>query len=104
MISVALLSLSCDGVTGTVKSRPYYIGFTPWPYDITVPAKEETYRNISVHADLICHHMDNGVPWPEALNNEPYHPKVLGEIQYRLDHTPIGHKVYLSVGMLNQDR
>ncbi len=104
LISIAILSLSCDGVTETVPSRPYYLGFTPWPYDITEGAVEETYRNIGIHADLICHHLDGGVPWPEALSGEPYHPNVLRDIEFRLNHTPVGHKVYLSVGMLNQDR
>ena len=104
LIAVAFLTLSCDGVTGTVKSRPYYLGFTPWPYDITEAAVEETYRNIGVYADLICHHIDDGVPWPEALNGEPYHPNVQADIESRLNHTPHGHKVYLSVGMLGPDR
>lgn len=104
LISIAFLSLSCDGVTETAKSRPYYLGFTPWPYDFTEAAVEETYQNIGVYADLICHHMDDGVPWPEALNDEPYHQNVLDDIEFRLGHTPPGHRVYLSVGMLALDR
>jgi len=53
-------------------SRPFYMGFTPWPYDFDEEALNYTARTVKEHGDLILFHLDNGVPWPEALSGAPF--------------------------------
>ena len=48
------------------------MGFTPFPYDITQQAVDDTYQNIINDSDLFSIHFDNGVPWNEALNDLPF--------------------------------
>jgi len=79
------------------ESRSFYLGVTPFPYDSTPQAVEETYRIVSEHTDLVAHHFDGGVPWPEAFEGKPYHPNVEGDINLRLRHLKEGQKVYLAV-------
>jgi hypothetical protein len=47
------------------------MGVTPWPYDFTAAAQQYTYETIGAHTDLVAHHFDEGIPWPEALAGEP---------------------------------
>jgi len=80
------------------------MGMTPWPYDLTEEAVEETYRMLRKHTDLIVHHFDEGVPWQEALEGKPYHPKVLSEIERRIGHLEKGKKVYIAITPQAHDR
>ena len=64
-------------------SRPFYMGMTPWPYDFTPEAIADTYRFLGEHTDLIAHHLDDGVPWAEALAATPFPPKVRENLAYR---------------------
>ena len=86
------------------QSRSFYMGFTPWPYDFTVEAVLDTYAKANAHGDLIAHHLDNGIPWEEALTNQPYHPKVEEELAFKLEKTGSDKKVYLAINSLNLDR
>lgn len=61
--------------------RPFALGFTPWPYDFTDAAEAETYDALAAHGDLVLFHLDNGVPWAEALAGAPFPDHV----QDRLD-------------------
>ena len=79
------------------ESRSFYMGTTPLPYDFTKQAVEKTYGIVSEHTDLIAHHFDSGVPWPEAFEGKPYHPNVEANINTRLRHLQEGQKVYLAV-------
>jgi len=85
-------------------SRSFYMGTTPFPYDITLEAVEETYRLVREHTDLIAYHFDSGVPWPEAFEGKPYHRDVLSEIDSAVSHLPEGKKVYLAITPQAQDR
>jgi hypothetical protein len=48
-------------------TREFLLGFTPFPYAISLDAVIYTYERIADDADLIVQHFDNGVPWTEAL-------------------------------------
>ena len=85
------------------ESRPFYMGFTPWPYDFTQKAVDDTYCTVLQHSDLIAHHFDGGVPWEEALAGKPYHPHVIQEIENRVKESK-GKKVYVAVTPLGFDR
>ena len=52
--------------------RSFYMGFSPWPYDLTLEAVQWTDAAIKAHGDIIEQHFEEGVPWPEALANKPY--------------------------------
>jgi len=102
---LAPLLLSCSHDSDDdVPTRPFAMGFTPFPFDVTPEAVTYTYGRIAAEGDLIAHHFDDGVPWPEALAGDPYHANVQAEWQYRRDNIPPGHKVYLSVTPLNLAR
>ena len=56
----------------TAQTRPFLLGFTTWPYDLTVQAVEDTYDRILNEGDIITHHIMGGVPWQEALDGADY--------------------------------
>ena len=78
---------------GVDDTRPYLMGFTTWPYDITVEAVEDTYARILEHADLVTHHLMGGVPWQEALEGGGTYPNLEGHICGRLRLTFPDHDV-----------
>lgn len=98
-----LLAVSCNEEKAQ-PARSFYLGFTPFPYDISLEAVEETYTNITTKGDIINHHFDNGVPWVEALSGEVFSDNTMNDWAYRKMKTPGGKKIYLSVAALNPDR
>lgn len=84
--------------------RPFHMGFTPFPYAISQPAVDYTYATIASNADLIAHHFDNGVPWPEALSGAPFSAQVQGDWAFRRAQVPPGSALYLSVTPINLAR
>lgn len=90
--------------TSVSENRSFLMGMTPWPYDFTEEAVDNTYRTVAEHTDLIVHHFDNGIPWEEALTGKPYHRNVVNEIKTRVNHLEKGKKVYVSVTPLSFDR
>lgn len=100
ILLMALFAISCEK-NDVEASRSFYMGFTPFPYDISQEAVDFTYDAIAKNADIINHHFDNGVPWQEALDNQPFHPNVINDWTFRKSATPSGHKVYVSVAPIN---
>jgi hypothetical protein len=109
-----VLLLSCGGGdSGTQVGenpagpvpRSFYMGFTPFPHALSVEAVESAYDVIARDADMIAQHFDNGVPWQEALDNADhattygvtYAADFLNDLDYRLQHDPAGHSLYLAV-------
>ncbi len=86
------------------ESRTFNMGFTPWPYEFTDTASNETYSLITEHSDFVVHHLDGGVPWSEAFANEPYNQHVLDEIAKRKSKSSKTNKVYLAVTFLSMMR
>ncbi|RIL07155.1 MAG: hypothetical protein DCC71_04060 [Proteobacteria bacterium] len=84
-------------------SRSFYLAMTPWPYDFTPQAVSYTYGLIDEHADLVAHHFDEGVPWPEALEGRPWHEKIRENLDYRVKQLP-GKKRYLALTPLSPGR
>lgn len=77
--------------------RNFFMGFTPFPYDISQEAVEYVYGKIAADADIISHHFDDGIPWSEALNGSDFHQNIISDWQYRLANTPASNKLLLSV-------
>ncbi len=94
--------ISCaDGVS---SGRPFLMGFSPWLYDATVEAQDWVYGRLSSEGDIISHHMEEGVPWPESYSGAAFSASFVSEIQSRLDRRGAGQKVLLQISPLNGGR
>lgn len=87
-----------------LDERSFYMGFTPWPPDLTVKDLEDTYQFIRENGDIISHHLDNGIPWDEALEGKSFSKHLQETWAYRKTNTPKGHKIYLAITPLNFER
>ena len=97
-VLLALSLLMCVGLTSAQEEpRTFYMGFTPFPYAITLDAVNFTYQHIEQDADLIVHHFDSGVPWIEALNGEAYHPNMMNDWSWRRSQVPEDHQLLVTV-------
>lgn len=103
ILFLALILLSCnkDAPSPVTEARTFYMGFTPFPYEVSQEAIDFVYQKIGQDGDIINHHFDNGVPWVEAETNAAFHANIMNDWAYRKAKTPIGHKIYLSVGPIN---
>ncbi len=107
-IILALLSLQatlCSSLQAAdlalPSTRPFYMGFTRWPADLT-PEGFLTAQNFAhAHGDIVSVMFIGGVPWPESLAGEPFSRDVQNNLAY---HPPEGKKLFLSISPLNQDR
>lgn len=104
IIILSLISCKSPSEEPSIDQRPFLMGFTPWPYDATTDAVEWTYEKISEHSDIISHHMEEGVPWPEAYDNSAFSSEFQTEIDSRLERIEPGMSVLLSVSPLNMGR
>jgi hypothetical protein len=92
--------------------RSFSMGFTPFPHAFSVEAVEAAYDVIARDADMIVQHFDDGVPWQEALGNadnattcrDTYAVNLLNDLDYKLQHNPAGHSLYLAVTPLGPMR
>jgi hypothetical protein len=77
-------------------SRPFRMGFTAFPHDVTAEAVSQTRQFVRTNADLIAHHIE-GVPWAEALRDEPFPKELVKDRETKRSMTPPGAKVYLAI-------
>lgn len=78
-------------------SRSFLMGFTPFPYDLSVEAVQDTYAFTAANSDLVCFHHDAGVPWPEALiGTHQYHPNLIASIEIEREQVRPHQSVYVS--------
>lgn len=88
----------------TEQTRSFYLGFTPWPYAATLDAINNTYAGIASNGDMIAHHLDGGVPWPESLtdnNFDNYPTDLKNEVNGRVSRLESHQTVYLGVSPFN---
>ena len=96
VLAVPVELVGAPGRAG-IKQRTFHLGFTPLAYDLTLEAVENTYNLIGANSDIVAHHLDGGVPWPEASAGDPYHPNVEGDLDLRIGHLLPSQKVYLAL-------
>lgn len=80
MALIAGLLVACSGGGGAAPTTPptnprsFWMGFTPWPWDATPGAVDWTWSTVRREGDLVSHHLEEGVPWPEAASgvHTPY--------------------------------
>ncbi len=44
------------------SARHFAMGFTPFPWDISIEAVAATDAYITKNGDIVAHHFDNGIP------------------------------------------
>ena len=86
------------------ESRSFHMGFTPWPYDFDEEAINYTKRTVTEHGDLIVFHLDNGVPWPEALSGDPFPRAMQTDLDDMKSMAGGFKKVYVSASPLAHNR
>lgn len=79
------------------------MGFTPFPYDYTTSAVQDVNQNIVQVGDIVSHHLEQGVPWTEALKDKPFHAKMMDDWNSRKAMAS-GKKIFLSLSPLNEAR
>ncbi|RMG83648.1 MAG: hypothetical protein D6712_12735, partial [Chloroflexi bacterium] len=79
------------------QSRSYRLGFTPFPYDLTIEAINFVYDRLAEDADLVMHHFDSGIPWQEALEDAPFPEALMEDWQARKTLTPENMPILLSI-------
>ncbi len=85
----------------TVGKRSFLMGFTPWPYDATIEAVNTTYEKAQQNGDIINHHIMQGIPWQQALDNTSYPANVEDEINSRISQTIAGKIILIELGSIN---
>lgn len=83
------------------SSRPFLMGFTPWPADLTEEGVAVARDYAHTHGDIVSVMFIGGVPWPEAFERKPFSADVQQHMSYR---PPAGKKLLLSISPLNKDR
>ena len=82
-------------------TRPFLMGFTPWPADLSDEGYLIAQQFAFMHGDIVSIMLMGGVPWPEALDGKPFSKDIDGNISYR---PPAGKKLFLSISPLDKDR
>jgi hypothetical protein len=104
---LGLVFVNCnkeDGLTQSLDSRPFYMGVTPWPADLTVEEVNKTYAFINDHCDIVSHHFNEGIPYEEFYKDLPLPREFLENIAFRKAKTRSSQNVFLSVAALNISR
>jgi hypothetical protein len=107
-------TVSSQAATGGGPSRPespdrrsFHLGFTPDDLLSTPEVGKTVCEVLRKHADLVAFHIGKGVPWEEALHEQPFPPDVeqyvakLSRLKGRL---PDDRAVYLAVTPLKLSR
>ena len=82
-------------------TRPFHLGFTRWPTDLTPEGIRVAQDFAHAHGDIVSVMFIGGIPWPEALDDKPFSQDVRNNLAYR---PPQGKKLFLSISPLDMDR
>ena len=82
-------------------TRPFLMGFTRWPADLTPEGFSLAQEFAHTHGDIVAVAFIGGIPWPEALDGKPFSKDVQENMSYR---PPPGKKLFLSISPLDRDR
>ena len=82
-------------------SRPFHLGFTRWPADLTLEGIITAQDFAREHGDLVSVCFIGGIPWPESLADKPFSKDVQDNLNYQ---PPKGKKLVLQISPLNKDR
>ena len=82
-------------------TRPFLMGFTQWPADLSVEGVAIARDYAHAHGDIVSVMFIGGIPWPEALDGKPFSKDVQDNMSYR---PPAGKKLFVSISPLDKDR
>ena len=82
-------------------TRPFLMGFSQWPADLTDEGIAIAREYTESHGDLVSVMFIGGIPWQEALDDKPFSKDVQDNMSYR---SPAGKKLVLSISPLNKDK
>jgi len=83
------------------QERPFRMGFTRWPADLTLAGVRLAEDFAHAHGDVVSVMMIGGIPWPEALEGRAFSRDVQQAFAYR---PPNGQAVFLSICPLDMER
>lgn len=72
-------------------TRPFHLGFTRWPADLTEEGVRTAQDFAHVHGDIVSVMFIGGIPWPEAMAAEKFSWDVEANLKY---HPPAGKKLF----------
>lgn len=84
-------------------SRAFFMGFTPFPWDMTIEAIMDTGKFIVENGDIISHQLEQGIPWTEAFHDKTFHENMMKDWNGRRDLSK-NKKVFLSLTPMNEGR
>ena len=99
-----------------LEARSFRMGFTHTPHDLSPDIDEQVqvydwmWAKIGGEADIVNLHLDEGVPWVEALAdtftsaNPPYSSHLMGTWSLLKHHLPPGHDLIVSINPLGIPR
>ena len=85
-------------------NRAFLMSLTYQPYDWSEDAFSSTHQFIQNNADATFLYFDDGVPWPEALNDISFHENVNSDIATKSAQAKKNDKVFVGVNFLGKDR
>jgi hypothetical protein len=108
LIAAVLLLSACGGSDSAApppapEPRESHLGFSPWPYDSTSAAVDWTWATIRADGDIVSQHLEEGVPWPEALSGAAFpasYAQLLADRRVRAG----GERVLVQINPLNIGR
>jgi len=102
--AVAVMTTCCPTIAqppSVPETRPFFMGFTPWPADLTLDGFLTAQNFAHQHGDIVSVMFIGGVPWPESFDGKPFSADVENNLRYR---PPSGTRLFLSICPLNKDR
>jgi len=81
--------------------RPFLMGFTHWPADLTDEGVAVARDYAQAHGDIAAISFIGGIPWPEAYDGRPFSRHVQQSMNYR---PAPGKKLFLSISPIDKDR
>lgn len=101
LVLALVSSIPAADDSGAPRSRPFLMGFTGWPADLSLDGFITARDFAHAHGDIVSVMFIGGIPWPEALENGRFSQDVENHLK---DRPPAGKKLFLSICPLNKDR
>lgn len=96
-----MLALLAAAVLAPQDTRPFRMGFTPWPSEMSAAGLKAASDFMKASGDLDSIMVLGGVPWPEALSEKPFSTDLNALLTHR---PPANSKLFLSLSPLAMDR
>jgi hypothetical protein len=85
------------------KSRPFDMGVSLLPHDLSIEGLAALFAFVNSHCDLISVKVDGGIPWQEALDGRPYPEEVQKGLEEKVPKVE-QKRVFISATPLNGDK